>query len=217
MKYNLVVWNFTTTSCQKGLTCFGTVCIFKRVSISITNRTTLFKPILFLYFLLRLRLFDASAHTCPSYFVFLKIFYIFCLACAVNNKNNLFENSDASASIVVCHFHKKSSVNTRHIRAVTEKYHGQMILKDACPEIFGKWILINLTGIFTFPTNTISLEGDKVLLSCMQAIWQNNVYVTFCFIKCSNHVISKKALNVHKFQRVSRFSLFYFTELHSSI
>ncbi len=64
-------------------------------------------------------------------------------------------------------------------------------LKGACPEIFGKQILVQLADMVWSLFRPIHYPMRKKYksVSDFQAIWENNVYVTYCFINlCGNHI-----------------------------
>ncbi len=65
----------------------------------------------------------------------------------------------------------------------------KLMLKGAWSEIFGKWIFFKLADMTTFPTKKSStVKKNCKYVSHLQAIWENNVYVIYCFINGGNHV-----------------------------
>ncbi len=57
---------------------------------------------------------------------------------------------------------------------------GDYVTKGACSKSVGK-----LADMVTFPTNIIDHPGWKIANVCLfhlQVIWENTVYVTYCFI-----------------------------------
>ncbi len=59
------------------------------------------------------------------------------------------------------------------------------MIKGACSETFGKWILFKLTDKATFSHQYIIHGGKKTLQICIffQVIRENNIYVIYCLIE----------------------------------